>query len=98
MSDAASEKQRALQQVEKVLQDSKRLFRAIWEHASDAMVLSTFDGTVFAANPAYFHLYGYPPEDVIGKNFSIIFPEEHRTLAQEMYGYFFHSATISPSL
>ena len=96
--DAASEKQRALQQVDEVLQDSERLFRAVWEHASDAMALSTPDGTVFAANQAYFHLYGYSSEDVIGKNFSIIFPEEHRTSAQEMYGYFFQSPTISPSV
>lgn len=98
MSDAASEKQRALQQADEILQDSERLFRAVWEHASDAMALSTSDGTVFAANPAYFQLYGYSSEDVIGKNFSIIFPEENRTLAQEMYGYFFQSPTISPSV
>jgi PAS domain S-box-containing protein len=98
MSDAASEKQRALQQIEEVLQDSERLFRAAWEHASDAMALSTPDGTVFAANLAYFHLYGYSSEDVIGNNFSIIIPEEYRTSAQEMYGYFFQSPTISTSV
>ena len=59
MSDSSSEKQQATKQAEQVLKESERLFRAVWEYASDAMALSTPDGTVFAANPAYFHLYGF---------------------------------------
>src|SRR5947209_1344806 len=98
MSDAASEKQRALRQADEVLQDSERLFRAVWEHASDAMALSTPDGTVFAANRAYFHLYGYSAEDVLGNNYAIIFPEENRLLAKEMYNYFLQSPTIIQSV
>jgi PAS domain S-box-containing protein len=86
------------EQAEAVLQASELLFRTIWEYASDAMALSTSTGTVIAANPAYFHLYGYPPEEVLGKNFSIIFPEQYRTSAQEMYTYLFQSPTISPSI
>ena len=96
MSDTASEKQRALKQAEQVLRESERLFRAVWEYASDAMALSTPDGTVFAANPAYFHLYGFPQEEVIGKHFSIIFPEEQRKAAHELYDYIFQSPTLGP--
>ena len=96
MSDTSSEKQRALKQAEQVLIESERLFRAVWECASDAMALSTPDGTVFAANPAYFHLYGFPQEEVIGKHFSIIFPEEQRKAAHELYDYFFQSPTLGP--
>src|SRR6202049_1536190 len=97
MSDSASEKQRALKQAEQVLKEGERLFRVVWECASDAMALSTPDGTVFAANPAYFHLYGFPQEEVIGKHFSIIFPEEQRKTADELYDYIFQSPAISPS-
>ena len=97
MSDTALEKQQATKQAEQVLKESERLFRAVWEYASDAMALSTPDGTVFAANPAYFHLYGFPQEQVIGKHFSIIFPQEQRKTAQELYDYIFQSPTISPS-
>jgi PAS domain S-box-containing protein len=96
MSDSASEKQRVSKQAEEVLKDCERLFRAVWEYASDAMALSTPDGTVFAANPAYFHLYGFPPEEVIGKHFSIIFPEEQRKAAHELYDYIFQSPTLGP--
>lgn len=97
MSDSASEKQQASKQAAQVLEESERLFREVWEYASIAMALSTPDGTVIAANPAYFHLYGFPSEAVIGKHFSIIFPEAQRTTAQELYDYIFMSPTISPS-
>ncbi|MFL5663058.1 MAG: PAS domain-containing protein [Ktedonobacteraceae bacterium] len=97
MSDTTSEKQQASNQTKEALQESGWDFRAVWEYASDAIALSTADATVFAANPAYFRLYGYSPEDIIGKNFSIIFPPEQRQSAQELYDYIFRSPTISPS-
>src|SRR5437588_5223047 len=97
MSDTASEKQWALKQAEQKLKESERLFHAVWEYASDAMALSTSDGIVFAANPAYFHLYGFPQEEVVGKHFSIIFPEEQRKTAQELYDYIFQSPALGPA-
>lgn len=92
-----SEERQVVMQVEDALQNSERHFRAVWENASDAMALSTPDGIVFAANPAYFRLYGYSPEEVIGKNYAIIFAEEHRPAAQELYTHIFQSSIISPS-
>ena len=92
-----SEERQAFIQAEEALQNSERYFRAVWENASDAMALSTPDGIVFAANPAYFRLYGYAPEEVIGKNYAIIFPEEYRASAQELYTHIFQSPIISPS-
>jgi len=97
MSDTMSEKQQALEEAEEALHEREQQFRAVWENASDAVALSTADGIVFAANPAYFRLYGYSPEAVIGKNYAIIFPEEQRKAAQELYSYIFQSPTISPS-
>ena len=61
------------------------LFQTIWDTASDAMVLSDPDGIVCAANPAYFALYGYPPEAVLGHSFAIIFPPERREWALAVY-------------
>lgn len=78
------------------LQESERCFHAVWTTAFDAMALSTPDGTVVAANPAYYRLYGYPQEEVLGKSFCIIFPEEQRTWVLERYRDMFQSPTISP--
>jgi PAS domain S-box-containing protein len=71
--------------IEGALQESVQRLHAVWEAASDAMVLSTSDGTVLAANPAYYRLVGFVPEDVLGKNFTVIFPEEQRAHAQAEY-------------
>lgn len=78
---------------EEAFSESESCFRAVWEAAADAMSLSTPDGTVVAANSAYYRLYGYSPEEVIGKNFSLIFPEEQRAWAQELYLQMFRSPT-----
>lgn len=65
-------------------------FQVIWDSANEAMVLSDEKGTVVDANAAYFHLYGYSKEEIIGKNFSIIFPEDKRKIAKKDYNAFFY--------
>lgn len=82
------------QQFGEAFSESEERFRAVWEAAADAMSLSTPDGTVVAANSAYYRLYGYSPEEVIGKNFSLIFPEEQRPWAQELYRQLFRSPLL----
>lgn len=82
------------EQIEEALRDSEQHFRAIWQAASDAMALSAPDGTVLDANPAYYQLYGYPAEEVIGNNFSLIVPEEQRQKARELYAALFLSPTV----
>ncbi len=83
---------------EDILRDQGLLYRAVFEATSDAMAISTADGTVIAANPAYYRLYGYSPQEVLGQNFALIFPEEQRAYAQELYSYMFHSPVISPAV
>ena len=67
---------------------------AVWEHSADAMSISDPEGTVLAANPAYYQLYGYSAEEVIGHCFSIIFPPERREAALEEYKQIFQSADV----
>jgi len=98
MSDSTSEKLQALQHAKEALQGYEWLFQAVWEHTSDAIALSTRDGTVLRANPAYYQLYGFKPEEVIGKNFAIIFPKEQQQWAQVLYERMFTSPTISPAI
>lgn len=59
------------------------------------MAVSDPNGTVLAANTAYYRLYGYTAEEVLGHNFAIIFPREAREYAQELYMYMFRSPAIS---
>ena len=67
---------------------------AVWEHSADAMSLSNPDGMVLAANPAYYRLYGYSAEEVIGHCFSIIFPPERREAAVEEYKQIFQNPDV----
>ena len=99
MSTRVSKKKQATQQhspAELACQDSEPLYHAIWEAASDAMVLSAPDGTVISANPAYFRLYGYAPEAILGKNFSVVFQQDRRAQAQKSYHATFQNPVITP--
>ena len=73
------------------------LFHAIWQHAADAMVLSDAAGIVLAANPAYFRLYGYGADAVVGHSFAIIFPPAQRAWAVAQYQRVFASAIAGPA-
>ena len=88
-----SERKRA----ELELRASEARLRAIWESASDAMVLSDAQGVVLTANPAYCELYGYSPEQLIGHSFTIIFPPDQRAAAVEQYGEIIRGDAVLPA-
>ncbi len=67
------------------LQEKAERFQTVWEITSDAMSLSDPQGKVIAVNPAYCRLYGYTTEEIAGKNFAVIFPEEVRDWAMRQY-------------
>jgi PAS domain S-box-containing protein len=71
--------------------ESDLWLRQLWEYAPDAMALSDASGTVLAANPAYYELYGYAPDEVLGRNFAVIFPRAQRATAQAQYEDVFNS-------
>lgn len=83
---------------EEELRNSEERFRAIWEQATDAMALSDLEGIVVQANPAYYQLYGYSPDEVIGKNFAVIYPEEQREWARAEYVRTFHNPLVQPAI
>ena len=66
-------------------QESGALFQAVWESATDALAVSDPEGIVLMANPAYYELYGYGPEEVLGRSFAIIFPPDQREMAIRQY-------------
>lgn len=83
-------------QMDDALRESNERFRQVWETTSDAMALSDSDGIVQAANPKYLDLYGYTSEQVLGKSFAIIFPEDNRIWAVEQYKLIFATEVIPP--
>jgi PAS domain S-box-containing protein len=83
--------------IESALRESEERFRAVWEATSEAMALSDPHGVVVAVNPAYCALYGLTPEQVVGQNFAIIFPEEARAAAVEQYHAIFADPDPPPS-
>lgn len=79
-----------------LLNANNTLIQALWEGAADAMVLSDATGIVQAANPAYCHLYGYTPDEVIDHSFAIVFQPEQREWAQAQYQAVFHTQIPVP--
>jgi PAS domain S-box-containing protein len=86
----------ARRDAEEVRSETEERFQTIWNASSDAMAVSDAAGTVLAANPAYCTLYGYAAEELVGHNFSVIFPESLRSWAIEEYNATFHSPTATP--
>lgn len=80
--DAARSELHAL---ETALRESQARFQAVWEATSEALALSDPDGVVLDANPAYTALYGFAREDVVGRSFAAIFPEDARDWAEAEY-------------
>lgn len=60
------------------------------------MAISDPSGVVLAANPAYYRLYGYGPEEVLGASFALIFPHEQREWAEAQYQEVFRSEHPPP--
>ena len=65
--------------------DDLATLRAVWDRSADAMALSDQNGIVLAVNPAYCHLYGFAPDQLVGRSFALIFPEEARADAELQY-------------
>jgi PAS domain S-box-containing protein len=75
---------------------SEQRFHPVWEAAADAMALSNAEGIVLAANPAYYQLYGYSPEQVLGQSFALIFPADQRPQVSAQYRALFAKGTDVP--
>jgi PAS domain S-box-containing protein len=80
-----------------LVEHSSAFYQAVWEYTTDAMALSDPEGIVRAANPAYYQLYGYTPEEVIGSSFAMLFPEDQRAQAIAHYQMVFRDELAVPA-
>jgi len=60
----------------KKLEDRQALFVSIVNSSDDAILSKTLEGTITSWNPGAQKLFGYSPEEVIGKNVSILIPPD----------------------
>jgi PAS domain S-box-containing protein len=72
---------------EMALQESEVRMRAIFENAVDAIITIDERGIIDRLNPAAVRLFGYEPEEAIGKNVSMLMPSPHR---EQHDGYLSH--------
>jgi PAS domain S-box-containing protein len=67
-------------QEESARQYSEQRHRLVLETASDAVVSMDQTGIIQAANPAIKRIFGYEPEEVIGRQLTVLMPEYMRDL------------------
>ena len=61
-------------EAKKALLESEHRYRMLWETAPDAVVLMDCEGLIHFANPAVRQVFGYTPDEVIGKPMSLLNP------------------------
>jgi PAS domain S-box-containing protein len=71
-------------QREEALRASEEQYRAIFNASFDGMIIRTLEGEIVDVNPALESMYGYKREELVGRTFGPIIPEER---AESFRGY-----------
>jgi PAS domain S-box-containing protein len=75
--------------------DTRRQLAAIVESSDDAIYSTTLDGTVLSWNRAAEALYGYSPEDVLGKSWTLAIPPDRDEEFQANFEQLFRGERIA---
>ncbi|MFH1871011.1 MAG: PAS domain S-box protein, partial [Pseudomonadota bacterium] len=65
-------------QMEAALRESEESFRALIESAPQCMILTDSDGRIILVNAQTETTFGYPREELIGRNIELLLPERYR--------------------
>jgi PAS domain S-box-containing protein len=71
--------------VEKELLDSEKQLRSILETATDAVISADSGANIIFWNKGAERIFGYSPEEIIGRQITVIMPERYRELAVKGY-------------
>lgn len=66
----------ARHQAERALRESELRYRLLWETCTDAVILMDMDCRIQFANPAVVEVFGYPQEEIVGKQLTDLLAEE----------------------
>ncbi|HEY0455459.1 MAG TPA: SpoIIE family protein phosphatase [Verrucomicrobiae bacterium] len=65
-------------EAKQALLESELRYRLLWETSPDAVILMDTESNIHFANPAVKDVFGYSPDEVIGKNLTQLQPERLR--------------------
>ncbi|HXE13399.1 MAG TPA: PAS domain S-box protein, partial [Bryobacteraceae bacterium] len=65
---------------ENALRESENRYRTVAETASDAIITIDEDSTIQFVNSSVEDVFGYSPEEIVGKNLTILMPDHMRRL------------------
>jgi sigma-B regulation protein RsbU (phosphoserine phosphatase) len=63
-------------QTKEALRESELRYRLLWETATDAVVLFDQNGLIDFVNPAVEEMFGYKPEELVGREVFMLQPED----------------------
>jgi len=74
--------------LDSLLHDSEQLLQLIYETSKLGMCITDEQGNFVAVNQSYCKLYGYEEEELIGKHFTMVLPEETHQRAKQIHDAF----------
>lgn len=75
--------------------EENRKLALIAKQTADAIVIHDLDGNISFWNPAAQRIFGYAPEDIIGKSASILMPKGHETELKQNFEVLAHNQAIA---
>ncbi len=75
-------------QMEEALRENQRLLTSIYDTALVGIAVMNAEGNFVQVNRTYCEIYGYEPGELIGRHYSILFPDELVGSAQETHDRF----------
>jgi PAS domain S-box-containing protein len=80
-----------LLEAKQVISESEKKYKTIAENTSDGLVVFDKDYTIIYASPAYFQLFGFHTDEVIGINQKTIYDRIHPEDREELFGQIFRA-------
>ena len=77
------ERLRGEREASRSLRESEERYRTLTEVDPDGIVVMDDTGVIVSANPAMERIFGYPPEELIGKPLSMLIPERLRAAHEQ---------------
>ena len=63
-----------LNRAERTLRESEERFRALWDASTDAILMLDEESVVRYANPAVLQVFGYRPDELLGRDLALLQP------------------------